>query len=59
MHLDVHVAAGAAPQERRAVVAASVQRAVAMGATRVREVDEPTGDCVVVLDPEGDEFCLR
>ncbi|MBB6172343.1 hypothetical protein HNR23_002403 [Nocardiopsis mwathae] len=59
VHLDVNVAAGLPRDRRRARVAEEVERAVALGATRVREVDEPTGYAMVMRDPEGNEFCLQ
>ncbi|MFC3996611.1 VOC family protein [Nocardiopsis sediminis] len=59
VHLDVNVAAGLARDERRVRVAEHVQRALRLGATHVREVDEPLGYAVVMLDPEGNEFCLQ
>lgn len=34
-----------------------VERLVALGATVVREVSE-WGSCVVLTDPEGNEFCV-
>jgi hypothetical protein len=35
-----------------------VDRLVALGATRVREHNDQTGHWVVMLDPEGNEFCV-
>ena len=35
-----------------------VDRLVALGAVRVREVDDPEDTYVVLLDPEGNEFCV-
>ncbi len=35
-----------------------VDRLVALGAVRVREVDDPDDTYVVLLDPEGNEFCV-
>ena len=32
---------------------------VALGATLVREFDEPEGRWITLLDPEGNEFCLH
>ncbi|KAA2261636.1 VOC family protein [Solihabitans fulvus] len=59
MHLDVHASAGAPdPVLRRAAVAEHVERLVAAGATRLREVEEEFGYCVVMQDPEGNEFCV-
>ena len=36
----------------------SVDRLVSLGATRVREHNDQTGHWVVMLDPEGNEFCV-
>jgi hypothetical protein len=41
------------------MVAAAVERAVAAGATKLREVDERDEHWVVLQDPEGNEFCLH
>ncbi|PRY42285.1 VOC family protein [Umezawaea tangerina] len=39
--------------------AAHVARLVEAGAVVVGEVDEPTGRCTVLQDPEGNEFCVH
>jgi hypothetical protein len=39
--------------------AGHVARLVAAGATVIAEVDEPTGKCTVLQDPEGNEFCVH
>ncbi|SDM43688.1 hypothetical protein SAMN04488074_121102 [Lentzea albidocapillata subsp. violacea] len=36
----------------------AVARLVSLGATRVREHNDQTGHWVVMLDPEGNEFCV-
>jgi hypothetical protein len=61
VHLDLSVGGGRGtpPEESRGLIAAAVERAVAAGATKVREFDEPTGYWVVLQDPEGNEFCLQ
>jgi hypothetical protein len=61
VHLDLDVGGGRGTplEERRARVAAAVGRAVAAGATRLRQVDELGGHWVVLQDPEGNEFCLH
>ncbi|GAA2045488.1 VOC family protein [Nocardiopsis rhodophaea] len=59
VHLDVNVAAELPHDRRRAKVAEVAERAVELGATRVREVDDPKGYAMVMLDPEGNEFCLQ
>ena len=38
--------------------AAEVDRLTALGAHKVRHVREPDDDYVVMLDPEGNEFCV-
>ena len=48
MHLDLYTDDGDA----------QVDRLVALGATRVRRVDEPDDTYVVLRDPEGNEFCV-
>jgi catechol 2,3-dioxygenase-like lactoylglutathione lyase family enzyme len=63
LHLDVNAGGplGTPPEERRRRVDADVDRLVKLGATVVREqVDEAFGDrCMVMRDPEGNEFCLQ
>ncbi|MQA27073.1 MAG: VOC family protein [Micromonosporaceae bacterium] len=60
VHLDVHVSA---PEERTEERWRMVTEHVAVladaGATVLREVNEPTGRCVVMRDPEGNEFCVQ
>ena len=48
MHLDLYSDDGQA----------QVDRLVALGATRVREVHDPDDTYVVLRDPEGNEFCV-
>jgi Glyoxalase-like domain len=60
VHLDLEVSGRGIPlEEVRRQVAAAVERAVAAGATKVREVDEGDEHWVVLQDPEGNEFCLH
>ncbi|MEV0084203.1 VOC family protein [Saccharopolyspora sp. NPDC050642] len=63
VHLDVNVSRrGLAldkTAERRQIIAEHVERLKAAGATCVREVDEPNGYCIVLQDPEGNEFCVQ
>lgn len=60
MHLDV---SASRPAESREAgwqqVQAHVRTLTQAGATVVREVDEVTGRCVVLQDPEGNEFCVH
>ena len=58
VHLDVDVG-GAFGDKDRDRVRAHHDRLVAAGATFLREVDEPSGWCLVLADPEGNEFCLQ
>ncbi|PUA80329.1 VOC family protein [Nocardioides currus] len=61
VHLDVRAAPGLAGGERMAVLESACERLVALGATRQRRA-EPDGAMsagfIVMLDPEGNEFCL-
>jgi catechol 2,3-dioxygenase-like lactoylglutathione lyase family enzyme len=61
VHLDLAIGGGRGtpPEESRAMIAAAVERAVAAGATMLREVDERGEHWVVLQDPEGNEFCLH
>jgi hypothetical protein len=51
LHLDLHPSAG-----RRA---SEVERLTELGASVLREVKEPSGEWVVMADPEGNEFCVH
>ena len=60
MHLDINIAdRGGTPQERRSQVDAEVERLEGLGATRMSSFDEPEGVWTVMLDPEGNEFCVH
>jgi hypothetical protein len=60
VHLDVNVGAGVTDDaERRRKVDAHVERLVAAGATVFRELEEHGERCVVMHDPEGNEFCVQ
>ena len=61
VHLDLAVSGGRGTpsEEIRRQVAAAVERAVAAGATKLREVDELGEHWVVLQDPEGNEFCIH
>jgi hypothetical protein len=59
VHLDLNTAAGLPRENRREHLAAEVERLSGLGATKVREVDEPMGYHIVMQDPEGNEFCLQ
>ncbi len=61
VHLDLDVSGGRSTpiEDRRRRVADAVERAVAAGATRVKDYDEAGQHWVVLQDPEGNEFCLH
>ena len=61
VHLDLAVGGGRSTplEERRRRVADAVERAVAAGAAKLREVDEGGEHWVVLQDPEGNEFCMH
>lgn len=51
LHLDLHPGDG-----RRA---GEVERLKGLGASVLREMNEPSGQWVVMADPEGNEFCVH
>ncbi|OQR60146.1 hypothetical protein B6E66_31305 [Streptomyces maremycinicus] len=51
LHLDLHPGDG--------LRAGEVERLTALGASVLREVREPSGQWVVMADPEGNEFCVH
>jgi len=60
VHLDVQIGARAGdPADRRRLVVEHVARLVEAGATRLREQDDVFGLCIVMQDPEGNEFCVE
>jgi hypothetical protein len=61
VHLDVNVGGprGTPPEERRAAVDAAVERALGIGAVKLRLVEERGERHYVMQDPEGNEFCLQ
>jgi hypothetical protein len=61
VHLDVNVGGGrdTPDDERRAKVDAAVDRAIGLGATKVRLVEERDERHYVMHDVEGNEFCLQ
>ena len=60
VHLDLRAAAGVPPEGRTDALEAECTRLVALGARRVQrlEPDGINGVCIVMQDPEGNEFCL-
>jgi hypothetical protein len=61
VHLDVNAGGGreTPADERRPAVDAAVDRAIGLGATKVRLVEERGERHFVMEDPEGNEFCLQ
>ncbi len=61
VHLDINISGGGrAPMEERIKrVNAEVQRILRLGATKQRVWEEPGEYWVVMLDPEGNEFCVQ
>jgi hypothetical protein len=61
VHLDLNVSGGpgVALEARKEQVDAEVQRLVRAGATRQREMAELGEYCVVMQDPEANEFCVQ
>jgi len=60
VHLDLRAAVGLSPEGRDEALEAECTRLLALGARRVRRL-EPDGIdalCIVMQDPEGNEFCL-
>ncbi len=60
LHLDLRAAAGVPPEGRADALEAECARLLTLGAHRVRrlEADGVNGVCIVMQDPEGNEFCL-
>ena len=60
VHLDVRVGTGLVGEERVAALEAECARLIALGAARVRllRADDYNESCLVMLDVEGNEFCL-
>jgi hypothetical protein len=60
VHLDLRAAAGVPPEGRADALEAECTRLLALGARRVQrlEADHVNGVCIVMQDPEGNEFCL-
>ncbi|MDQ0984934.1 VOC family protein [Streptomyces sp. V2I9] len=60
LHLDVRAGTGLVGEERLATLEAECARLVAFGAVHVRTLfaDDENESCIVMQDPEGNEFCL-
>lgn len=61
LHMDLNAGGGpaVAMDERRKAVNAEVERLLGIGAEKQREWDEDGEYWVVMLDPEGNEFCVQ
>ncbi len=62
LHIDINASGGLRVplDERKRQVNQEVERLVGLGATKDHELDEGRGEyCVVMLDPEGNEFCVQ
>jgi hypothetical protein len=61
VHIDVNASEGsqASIQERKRQVRAEVERLLKLGAKEQREWEEQGEHWVVMLDPEGNEFCVQ
>lgn len=60
MNLDLRAAADVPPEGRTDSLEAECTPLAALGARRVQrlEADSINGVCIVMQDPEGNEFCL-
>jgi hypothetical protein len=60
VHIDINQGTREMPpDERRSTVEAEAARLVGVGASEFRRVDENGEFCIVMQDPEGNEFCLQ
>ncbi len=61
LHLDLNASGGprVPVEQRRAQIGEEVQRLIGIGASRQRVEDSAEGYWVVLLDPEGNEFCVQ
>ncbi len=61
LHIDVNASEGhtASPEKRKEQVGARVDYLKSLGASRQGEFDENGDYWVVMLDPEGNEFCVQ
>jgi len=58
VHLDIRASAGVEGEDGRERARRQSQRLVEAGASVLHENDEPIGWCIVMTDPEGNEFCV-
>lgn len=61
LHIDINASGGMRVplDERKTQVNKEVERLVSLGAIRHHELEESGEYCVVMLDPEGNEFCIQ
>ena len=61
LHIDVNASGGSRVpiRERKEQVNTEVGRVMSLGATKQGEVEETDEFWVVMLDPEGNEFCIQ
>ncbi|MDG6909271.1 MAG: VOC family protein [Nitrososphaerota archaeon] len=62
LHIDINASGGLRVplDERKKQVNSEVERLLGLGATKDHELDEGRGEfCVIMLDPEGNEFCVQ
>ena len=61
LHIDINASGGLKVplEERRAQVNKEVERLVALGAKKDHELAESGEYCVVMADPDGNEFCVQ
>ena len=58
VHLDVRAAPGLDDDARRARLNERADELIALGASRLYEMDERGAFWITMQDPEGNEFCL-
>jgi Glyoxalase-like domain len=60
LHIDVNASDKRASEvERKKQVRSEVERIAKLGAIKQEEWDDRTGFWIVMLDPEGNEFCVQ
>ncbi len=62
LHIDINASAGfkVPLDERKRQVGNEVRRLEGLGARKDHELEEGRGEyCVIMLDPEGNEFCVQ
>jgi hypothetical protein len=61
VHIDINASDGTSVPlaKRKEQVDSEVKRLASLGAIKQRELEEMGEYCVVMLDPEGNEFCVQ